>query len=139
MGKLQSKLTFNICTNDGINSRANITCFNSRNNKIAENSKPTAKMISQMIYKPFWHHDWLRRWFWRWSYFENSLQNENKQTSTLTLQLFIILIIKPITTTTRLLKSHGVSKIIDSLWRSLEICINMLLSVVYTKIWCKYF
>ena len=91
-----------------------------------------------MIYKPFWHHDWLRRWFWRWSYFENRLQNENQQTSKLTLQLFIILI-KPITTTTRLLKSHGVSQIINSLWRSLEICINMLLSVVYTKIWRKYF
>ena len=91
-----------------------------------------------MIYKPFWHHDWLRRGFWRWSYFENRLQNENKQTSKLTLQLFIILI-KPITTTTRLLKSHGVGRIIDSLWRSLWICIKTLLSVVYTKKRRKYF
>lgn len=66
-------------------------------------------------------------------------KTKTKKTSKLTLQLFIILI-KPITmTTTCLLKSHGVSKIINSLWRSLEICINMLLSVVYTKIWRKYF
>ena len=62
----------------------------------------------------------------------------NKQASKLTLQLFIILI-KPITTTTRLLKSHGVGRIIDSLWRSLWICIKTLLSVVYTKKRRKYF
>ena len=44
-------------------------------------------------------------------------KTKTKKTSKLTLQLFIILI-KPITTTTRLLKSHGVGRIIDSLWRS---------------------
>jgi len=43
IGKPQSKLTFSICTNGRINSRANVTCFNSRNDKIAENSKPNNK------------------------------------------------------------------------------------------------
>lgn len=43
MGKLQSKLTSSICTNGQINLRANATCFNGRNNKIAENSKPNNK------------------------------------------------------------------------------------------------
>ena len=43
MGKLQSKLTFNFCTNGLTDWLENVTCFNSRNNKIAENSKPNNK------------------------------------------------------------------------------------------------
>ena len=43
MGKLQSKLTFNFCTNGLTDRLENVTCFNSSNNKIAENSKPNNK------------------------------------------------------------------------------------------------